>query len=1362
MKKIITLLLLSCVAITALASTSTPLDKWTTWVRENHPDIDCPRVSAGTDERHCAWPGKLQITVDEKGAQFEQAWQISAATWIVLPGNKNQWPLEVTSNGSALAVIEREQLPMAKLEQGSYILRGRIVWNEPPQFIYVPAQTALLELRRDGKTIAATSDSENRIWLRNSALTQSDGSDSTKIEVYRRIDDNLPREMTTVLRLSVAGKARELLIGRFLLKDLEPTQFESPLPARIEDDGRLRIQARAGQWTLVLHARFVGDINRFRTEHLDEQWPTQEIWSFAANQSLRRVKVSGAQTVDPSQIDLPEGFVNLPTYLMQPDNELVLEQQDRGDARPAANELSLDKTVWLDFNGAGATVRDLIRGHMSQSWRLDAAADLALGRATVDGEPQLITHINKDDPGGVEIREANVNVDAVSRVNSLGNLSASGWNSEFNIEKLSLQLPPGWMLWHAAGPDVVWGSWISHWNLWNIFLTLLLVVAIYKLFDWRIAMLALATICLTYHESESPVFFYIPILIAIALLRVLTAPKLNGVIVKFGYLFAIGLVVTLLSFAVAQIRTAIYPQLEILRDLGAQRYGPIETKVIEEAKGKTAPEELIVTARRQESVMANAPIMAAASYSSPRQQRYQPDSNVQTGPGIPTWSWRSATLQWSGSITAKESLHLYLTGPWLTRLIKIVNVLLSSALTLILLSAFWRARGRSDKGLNASLNTAPALLVLVALGVIVAHIPNAVADEFPPKYLLDEFEQRLIKQPDCLPDCASIDSVLVKASNDRITFYLRVSAGSAIGLPLPVIANWQPQSVLVDGVQKSFVARLGDEQLIPLISGHHDIVIDGPLSSDDVTVQFALPPHDVSVTAEQWDVFGLNARQLSANTLQLQKHQRNAVRDTLVQEPAKAFVRVTRTFNLDIDWTLTTTVTRIAPLQGAINLSLPLIAGESVVSNGVATKDGKIDISLGSQQNEFLWVSVLQKTTGKPASPLRLTAPEAQQWVESWEVAASPKWHVTSAGLTPVKNAGPIKSNGENAARWNWQPWPGESVSLNIAQPTAIQGATTTIENATVILSAANHGSELSLQFDVASSVGGDYHVELKESSELKSVKLNGVDISQSRNEDKIVLPLNPGKNHAEIHWRLSSGTSFVMHTPTIVFDTPANNIELQVKLQQDRWPLWLSGPNLGPAMLLWGELVVIIGLAFGLGALVRRAQLSIPLGPLQWALLGIGMSTISVVGSLPIVLWFFALEARSRLPLPSRRGLYNLMQIGIVLLTFIAAMSLLSTIPRSLLSTPDMQVTGNNSYNYFYQWYQDHSGGILPTAVVFSVSIWIYRLTMLLWSLWLVFSLMRWIKWGWQTFNSRALWKSKIDNASVPAGAGTTESEVL
>ncbi|MDB6062249.1 MAG: hypothetical protein JWM78_2352, partial [Verrucomicrobiaceae bacterium] len=750
MRKIIAGLMLQCFVAGAFAA-PVALDNWKGWLRDKHPDIDCPRIATQSDQRRCAWPGKLQLTVSDSGASFEQSWQISGATWIALPGDKTQWPLQVTLNGKAAAVMERDELPQLWLEPGNYLLRGNFNWSSAPQFLAVPADTALFELQRDNKTTIPTPDANNRIWLRNNAVTQSGSSDTLKLEVFRKIDDSLPRELTTVLHLSVSGKARELVLGRFLLKDLEPLNFDSPLPARIEEDGRLRIQARAGEWTIVQHSRFVGDINRLRMEKLDTQWPAQEIWSFAANQSLRRAKVSGAATVDPSQLDLPDGFESLPTYLIEPDTELVLEQQYRGDATPAANELSLDKTLWLDFDGGGATVRDIIRGQMFQGWRLQAAPGVALGRVTVNAEPQLITRLSKDDNGGVEIRDANVNVDALSRVESLQHLSAAGWQSEFSNSRLSLQLPPGWKLWHASGPDIVYGSWVAQWNLWNIFLALLLVGAIFRLLDWRWAAVAFAAVALTYHEANSLALFYIPVLIAIALLRVLTISKLRFFVTRCGYVFALALIAVLLVFAVAQIRTAIYPQLEIS--------GEIYAESASELSAKTVPIGTVRAANATiEGKMLESPAPAqdvASSYAPISKRRYQPTNNVQTGPGVPAWSWHSATLQWSGPVNAQDSLHLYLSGPWLTRVLKFLNVIISAALAFALLRAFWDASRAEKINGRSDTSVATALFALIAIGMV-AHTPNVFAQEFPPQYLLDELEQRLTKNPECAPDCAAV------------------------------------------------------------------------------------------------------------------------------------------------------------------------------------------------------------------------------------------------------------------------------------------------------------------------------------------------------------------------------------------------------------------------------------------------------------------------------------------------------------------------------------------------------------------------------------------------------------------------------
>jgi hypothetical protein len=86
------------------------------------------------------------------------------------------------------------------------------------------------------------------------------------------------------------------------------------------------------------------------------------------------------------------------------------------------------------------------------------------------------------------------------------------------------------------------------------------------------------------------------------------------------------------------------------------------------------------------------------------------------------------------------------------------------------------------------------------------------------------------------------------------------------------------------------------------------------------------------------------------------------------------------------------------------------------------------------------------------------------------------------------------------------------------------------------------------------------------------------------------------------------------------------------------------------------------------------------------------------------------------------------------------------------------MQVTGNGSENYFFNWYQDRSGENLPQAQVISIPLWCYRVTMLAWSLWLVFALLRWVKWGWTIFAEGGVWPQR-ENIK-PSGSDDTKAK--
>lgn len=1304
-----------CLSNAILAETTTPesLRQWRDWIIAGHPDFHCQRLANAPDQKHCAWPGLLQLKVSQEGARFTQNWQLQAKSWVPLPGGSQQWPTNVTVNDRPGVVISRDRKPFLWLPTGQYAISGELSWQQRPHQLWLPPGTALLSLILDGKTIDNPQiDAKNRLLLARQTSIAPTKSDDVQVEVFRRLADGVPMQLHTVIRLGISGPARELQLGRLLPEDSEIMALRSPLPARIEIDGSLRLQARAGEWQIELDSRYLEAPKHFGFQRQGELWPQQEIWAFSASPEIRGVRLSGAPAIDPSQLRLPGGFEQLPVYLLQTDSTLQLETLYRGAGAADRNQLTLNRTIWLDFDGDGATARDHLQGQL-QKWRLETQPELILGRAEVNGTPQLITRLSDSATPGIEIRYSNLDLEALSRIEHIEQLSASGWNEPVNDLQTQLELPPGWRLWHAAGPDYVGTSWLSRWTLWDIFLCLLIVAASAHLLGWKWAALATATLALTYHENNAPLVMWAILLTALPLLRALPSGKLKQFCAAIGGISALILILLVLAFAVQEVRLAIYPQLEQARAINAPAYFDKPERRQPQLQKETAMEADRLELSR----------LGSAAPTSPK-PRYSPQENVQTGPGEPQWQWHSVNLSWSGPVQPGERLNLFLSPPWLTRLLHVLAALLVSGYAFGLLRGNWRA-WRS-------------LPVILAGLCLLPSAPSAQAGDFPSPELLKEYENRLLQVPDCEPGCTSINRAQLLLRGDQWLLRLEVATSTDLAIPLPGDNGWQPTVAELNG-QPAALVRHGEQLLLPVSAGNHQVLLRSPLNGDRLQLTFPLNVHYLQVDAPDWEVAGLQQNELSGRALVLTRLDRSSSGERLLPDPIPAYVRVVRQLQLDTDWRVWTRVERLAPQQGPINVSIPLIPGEAPVRDDLNLKNGMARIQLGASQQTFEWRSRL------PVSEqLTLTAPPARERSERWEVAAGSQWHVASEGPAA------LLSRGDRGFQ-TWQPWPEEQLTLRAFKPGASDGATTTVEQINVRHQPGDRSAELQLDLSIRSSLGGDYHIAIDEDARLKHLRIEGQDQPSASDGASVSIPLRPGLQQVELLWELPRGHSPLTKTPLITLDSPSTNIEVEQQLPPSRWVLWVGGPHMGPALLYWGVLVVILLLAAGLGAVCQRLGLSIPLRSWHWLLLGLGMSTVNAAGSLVVVAWFFAMEARRRFP-ASHPGRFNATQLGLAALTLLAAASLLYTIPQSLLAMPDMQVTGNGSSFNRFRWYQDYSNQTLPTAFSLSVPLWIYRLAMLAWSLWLVFALLSWIRWGWQSAGTSGFWRSTPDKPKQPA----------
>jgi hypothetical protein len=182
------------------------------------------------------------------------------------------------------------------------------------------------------------------------------------------------------------------------------------------------------------------------------------------------------------------------------------------------------------------------------------------------------------------------------------------------------------------------------------------------------------------------------------------------------------------------------------------------------------------------------------------------------------------------------------------------------------------------------------------------------------------------------------------------------------------------------------------------------------------------------------------------------------------------------------------------------------------------------------------------------------------------------------------------------------------------------------------------------------------------------------------------------------------------------------------------------NGPTLGPAVLFWGTLLalLIFSVILGLSKLT-------PLTTVQWFLLAIGLSQTLPALIIVVVACFIGLSMRERLnKVTVKDWQFNLMQVSQMVLIFVSVSIMIGAVANGLLGSPDMQIAGNGSSSHHLKWYQDRVIGGLPQPQVISVPMWLYRVLMLAWAMWLAMSLLKWIKWGWQALNSDGFWRKK------------------
>lgn len=1316
-----------------------PLRPWVSWVLRGHEDALCPAL-AGRGERACLWPGVLALELDEAGGRFVQTLRVERSAFAALPGDRERWPEDVRAGERALAVVERDGRPAVRLEPGVHELRGVFRWRALPALLPVAPETGLVSLRLDGRDVALPErDEAGRLWLRGREDAEGAGERRVEVEVHRKLVDEVPLLLSTHVVLQVSGPPREEVLGPPLPPGFVPLRLESPLPARLEPGGGLRVQLRPGRFELSLDARAEGRPDALAAPDAAARagaWAAEEVWVFEARPALRLVTPEG-DGVDPQQTSLPAAWRALPAFRMEPGATLRLVERRRGDAEPAPDSLSLVRTWHLDFDGGGATVSDQLEGTLRAATRLEMGEGTELGRAAVNGADQFLTRRAGSGQVGIQLPPGPASVSADSRVEgSVRDLPAVSWARDVASVSASVALPPGWRLVHAAGVDRADWTWWNRWTLLDLFFALVAAVAFARLYGATVGALAALALALTYTELGAPRIAWLAVLAAEALCRAVPAGRFARALRLARVAALAWLVAAAVPFAVSALRAGLYPALvppgagpSLPFEATAARDAKLEAAVAQAEAGNAADEagRMRSLGTVEEDLLAASPAPAPLPGAvEPATPRADPDARITTGPGLPTWEWERVALTWSGPVESGRRLRLFLLPPVANALLALVQVALVAALVALLLRGVLRRPPPLTKfGGGTPVPLAGALALALA-----AASPFSARAEFPPPELLEELRGRLLDTEACDPDCVAIPRLRLDARGDVLRLELRVEAATEAALPLPGgAASWLPADVRVGGEPARALLRDAEGTLwLRLGPGVHEVALAGPLPpGGSVALPLPLLPHRAEASLDGYELFGLRADGGVEPTLQL-------VRTAAAPEapgPAPAalppFLRVERALALGLTWEARAVVRRLSPADEALVLEVPLLAGESVTTPGLEVRDGRVRISLAPGVAAAEWSSVLAV-----AGALELVAPEGVPWSEAWSVSASPLWHLAAEGIPPVQ-ADPGRRGPDLA----WRPWPGERVRLAIERPEGVGGSTRTLDASRLALRPGTRSTDAGLSLALRSSQGGEQQVTLPDGAELQRVAIDGTEQPIRQEGRAVVLPLVPGTTHAELSWREPRGLGARWRGPEVDVGVSGVNAEVELAPPAGRWILYASGPPLGPAVLFWPLLAVYLAIAAALGR-TRLAPLRTP----QWLLLAVGLTQVGVVFAALVPLWLLALGWRGAYGARVPGRWLDAVQVGLALLTLAALGALLASIRAGLLGLPEMQIAGNGSSAELLRWYQDRTEGTLPRPSLVSAPLWVYRVLMLLWALWIAQALVGWLRFGWSAVSAGDLWR--------------------
>lgn len=1352
------------------------LRPWIKWVEAELPELNCPNVNG---VRVCQWPGTLRVQVNSKEATFSLNGYLDEDGEILIPGATGIWPQDLFVNGKKALVGKRANAPIVLLKKGSFSLVGKFSWKKIPETLPLPENIGRVFLTVGGEKVPSPRiNAEGQLFLKEGDAEALKETDTLRVSIFRKINDGIPLSVENRFELNVSGRGREVDLGSVLFGASVPLKIDTPLPLRI-DKGAVKIFVRPGKHIVNIHTIIPTPPKRLITPTKAASiFDKQEVWVWVPNDRVQSVELSGLTSVDSNRTSLPDEWKDKTTFLAESGNALALKMTRRGMVETAPNSIQLHREIWLDLDGTGYTIRDNINGEMKREWRLDYQdVDGAnLGRVNRANDGLLITKNKTTSLSGVELRESKIDLSAEVRLKDARNsFNVVGWDHDVKRLSARLHLPPGWSVFHGQGVDRISNTWMSSWTLWDLFFVFMIMLGFFQLFGWKWAMVSMLTLLLTHGHPEAPEWSWIILILTLALLRVLpNGIWRKGLIIIRSIVFLVFLTILAL-YANDQVMSALFPQVRA-KSINFNPIGGMEKSFVQEesALERVSRSDQYVNEVLSELKSEKPKISKKNSWSGKRNKMQQIDPNavVQTGPGLPNWSWKSWNLEWTGPVQKDQQVTLWLVSSWVNRVLSFLRIIFLFLLAFVILALHdMRWFGTKKAAVKNEERAVKKTVISIVILIWILFVSGSAFAKKPPVQieqkiveeqtleqtishpvepqtiskpgLLNALKSRLEKSAQCPSPCIVLSKSEIGINDLTFQMEVEVSALKDSGFKLPGPSDRLIlETIELNGEATNQIRKEDGLTLVRIPKGTHVLRVRGTLAARDVlTLQFdeSALAEFTRFKSEDWTVDGLSYRGTTDASLQLTRLNKSKTKDESESDSElPPWFTVKRNFSIGLPWTIETEITRMDSTRPQL-LKLPLLKNERLISDGfrMETSDGTtmvaVELPRGQKTIRFVSELSIQPT-------IKLAAATDQPWTEQWSVTCSRIWR---CGFN--KSIAPIDHIKNGISSPSFFPWPGEQLEIQINRPEGVSGASSTVTNVNYTVTPGNRLLLANLSMKVRASQGGWQKITIPDGAELQKVNIDNNTVSIRPVGNVVTVPLKPGAQNIVLEWQQSWERKAFETAPPVDIGSDAVNVKTSISRGDDRWVLWAMGSPWGPAVLFWPRLLIMLLIAFGIGRIK-----GLPVKTYEWMILVIGLSQLPPIALIPIVFWFLVIRWRNESPLENP-SMFNLAQLAIPFITIVALGVLYAAIHTNLLINIDMQVKGANSTNRIFRWYVDRSTSALPQPTILTISDWFWRIAMLLWAVWLVVRLYKWAPWAWGSFTTGGIWKSFSKKAIIP-----------